>query len=221
MMCARWNDAPMNTEQGGVLVEEKKGRQRIDYSEAEQMLRAGKTQQEVADHFGVTQPAVNRAIWRGKIKDIAYDRTTTDESAIPWHPVRPEHRSRYLVRMLRAAARRDRGEQSAPVLEAQLDNFLKQVDELDFVIHYDPDTDDGFFRVARRAGVDKGLIRDPYLDDNGLPIRDPKGVKRPNGGNGPTLSEHIIGQLSPGAQSAVRGASEQVSKRRRRGQPNG
>ena len=141
------------------------------------MLRAGATQQEVADRFGVTQPAVNRAIYRGRIKGIVYDRATQDETGVPWHPVKPEHRSRYLVRMLRASARRDRGEKSAPVIEAQLDSFLKQVDELDFVVHYDPDTEDGFFRVPRRHGVDKGLIRDPYLDDNGLRIRKPTGVK--------------------------------------------
>jgi hypothetical protein len=154
------------------------GRQRIDYSEAEQMLRAGATQQEVADHFGVTQPAVNRAIWRGRIKNISYDRSQTDETAIPWHPIRPEHRSRYLVRMLRAAARKDRGEKSAPVIEAQLDSFLRQARELDFVVHYDPETAEGFFRVPRRPGVDTWLVRDPYLDDNGMKIRNPQGVRR-------------------------------------------
>ena len=167
------------TREGAALI--KQGRQRLDYAEAEQMLRAGATQQEVADRFGVSQPAVNRAIWRGRIKDITYDRTNTDETAIPWHPVRPEHRSRYLVRMLRAAARRDRGEKSAPVIEAQLDNFLRQMDAMDCVVHYDPETEDGWFRVARRPGVDLGLVRDPYLDDSGLAIRNPQGVQPRNG----------------------------------------
>lgn len=170
-MGASTYDGPMSNKQG---------RQRIDYAEAAIMLRAGKTQQEVADHFGVQQPAVNRAIWRGRIKDIAYDRSKTDESGVPWSPIRPEHRSRYLVRMLRAATRQQRGEKNAPILQAQLDNFLKQVEEMDFVIHYDPDTEEGFFRVPRRKGIDKGLIRDPYLDDNGLPIHNPEGVRRPN-----------------------------------------
>ena len=73
----------------------------------------------------VHQPAVNRAIWRGRIKVEGYDRTETEESAIPWHPIRPEHRSRYLARMLRAAARRERGEQNAPILDAQLDGFMR------------------------------------------------------------------------------------------------
>lgn len=158
----------------------KAGRQRIDYAEAEKMLRGGMTQQEVADHFGVTQPAVNRAIWRGRIKDVTYDRSKADETGVPWHPVKEEHRSRYLVRMLRAAARRDRGEKSAPVIEAQLESFLEAARELDFVVHYDPDTDEGFFRVPRRHGVDTWLVRDPRLDDDGRPIQNPKGVWTPN-----------------------------------------
>ena len=162
--------APMTTTKPGA------GVQRIDYSVAEQMLRAGATQQEVADHFGVTQPAINRAIWRGRIKDITYDRAKKDESGIPWHPIKAEHRSRYLVRMLRAAARRSRGEKSAPVIEAQLDAFLAQTREHDFVIHYEPETQEGFFRVPRRPGIDTGLVRDPYFDDNGKPIRNPEGA---------------------------------------------
>ena len=154
------------------------GVQRIDYSVAERMLRAGATQREVADHFGVTQPAVNRAIWRGRIKDITYDRATKDESGIPWHPIMSEHRSRYLIRMLRAAARRQRGEKSAPVIEAQLDSFLEQLHQHDFVIHYEPRSEEGFFRVPRREGIDTGYVRDPYVDDNGNRIPNPKGVWR-------------------------------------------
>ena len=153
-------------------------RQRIDYSEASVMLRAGKTQQEVADHFGVTQPAINRAIWRGRIKGITYDRATKDNTGVPWSPIRPDHRARYLVRMLRAAARRDRGEKNAPIREAELDNFFKQVESMDFVVHYDPDTGEGFHRVPRRHGIDKGLVRDPWLDDDGEPTPHPVGVHK-------------------------------------------
>lgn len=151
---------------------------RIDYAEAGQMLRRGMTQQEVADRYGVSQGAVSAAIARGVIKDIAYDRTATDETAIPWHPVRPEHRNLHLARMLRAAARRRRGESSAPVVEAQLDKFLQSAEQADFVVHYDPDTERGWFRVPRRVGIDTGLIRNPYLDDDGNPIQRPAGVRR-------------------------------------------
>ena len=72
--------------------------------------------------------------------------------------------------MLRAAARRDDGRGNSPVIEAQLDLFLRRLSELDAVVHYDPDTEEGFFRVPRRHGIDKGLVREPHLDDDGNEI---------------------------------------------------
>src|SRR6478609_9504236 len=117
------------------------GVQRIDYSEATQMLRAGATQKEVAEKFGVTQAAVSANIKRGNIK-IEYPNQTAGRS-VPWHPIRAEHRDRYLIRMLRAHARREQGLTSAPVLEAMLDKFLQAADEQDFVVTYEPDTDEG------------------------------------------------------------------------------
>ncbi|HLN78767.1 MAG TPA: hypothetical protein VK204_17110 [Nocardioidaceae bacterium] len=145
------------------------GVQKIDYSEATQMLRSGKTQREVADHFGVTQAAVSANIKRGNIK-IEYPNQTEGRS-VPWHPILPEHRDRYLIRMLRANHRREQGLANAPVLEAMLDKFLVAAEEQDFVVTYDPDTEEGFFRVPRRVGIDEGLIRNPDLDDEGRPLR--------------------------------------------------
>lgn len=123
------------------------------------MLRGGATQQEVAERYGVTQAAVSVNIKRGNIK-IDYP-NQPEGRAVPWHPIRKEHRDRYLIRMLRAAHRREQGLKSAPVLEAMLDTFLAQAAELDFVVTYDPDTEEGFFRVPRRHGIDEGLIRNP------------------------------------------------------------
>lgn len=133
------------------------------------MLRSGKTQQEVATHFGVTQAAVSANIKRGNIK-IEYPNQTEGRS-VPWHPIRPEHRDRYLIRMLRANHRREQGLSNAAVLEAMLDKFLKAAEEQDFVVHYDPDTEEGFFRMPRRIGIDTGLVRNPDLDDEGHPVR--------------------------------------------------
>lgn len=148
----------------------KQGVQLIDYAEAEAMLRSGATQQQVADRFGVSQSAVARAIERGRIKGIEYDRIPSDETGVPWTPVLPQHRGKYLVRMLRAAARRRRGEVSAAPLEAQLELFLVKQAAEGWVVHYDPDTTEGFFRVPRRPGVDLGLVREPAKDDHGMPI---------------------------------------------------
>lgn len=149
--------------------------QRIDYAEAAKMLRAGASQREVADLFGVGQAAISRAISRGAIKGIEYDRTKTDESPIPWSPIRKEHRNSHLARMLRAAARRERGDRSAPVIEAQLDLFLKDLRKRDLVVVHDPEM--GWTRVPRRRGIDAWLIRDPYLADDGTSVKNPVGVK--------------------------------------------
>lgn len=133
------------------------------------MIRAGATQREVAERFGVTQAAISVNIKRGNIK--AEYGNQAEGRSVPWHPILPEHRDRYLIRMLRANHRREQGLKSAPVLEAMLDKFLAAAEEQDFVVHYDPDTDEGFFRVPRRHGVDEGLVRNPDLDDEGKPVR--------------------------------------------------
>lgn len=150
------------------------GRQRIDYAEAEKMLRGGATQQQVAERFGVTQAAVHGAIRRGRIKGITYDRSNSETSGVPWHPIKPEHRDRYLVRMLRAAARRERGEKSTAVIEAHLDKFLEAFEQADWVVDYDPVS--GFSRVSRRDGIDLGFVRDPWKDDEGRPVIAPPNV---------------------------------------------
>lgn len=147
----------------------KKGRQRIDYSEAEQLLRQGKTQEDVAETFGVSQSAVAVAISRGRIK---FDYPTQAKGkAMPW-TIREEHQQRYLARMLRAYHRREQGLTNAPPLERMLVTFLRSMEESDAVIHYDPELEEGFVRVKRRPGVDDHpLIRRDDLDDDGKPIR--------------------------------------------------
>lgn len=149
------------------------GVQRIDYSEAEQMLRSGKTQQEVADKFGVTQAAIAGAIARGR---IAYDKPARgsrpkEDRAVPWSPIRPEHRDKYLYRILRAHHKREKGEPNSPQWEIMLDAFLRSAEEEDFVIGYWPETDEGFYRIARREGIDEGLIRNPEYGDDDKPVR--------------------------------------------------
>lgn len=143
--------------------------QKIDYSEAEQMLRAGATQQEVADRFGVSQAAISNAVARGRI-DMAPRRP--EGRAIPWTPIKLEHRQDYLARMLRAAHRREQGMTSSSFWESRLDGFLRAMEDGGWVVDYDPD--EGFKKVPRRLGVDQGLVREPHLDDRGRVRRRPK-----------------------------------------------
>lgn len=138
----------MTTTTGGV--------QLLDYSEAEQLLRQGMTQQEVGARFGVTQGAVAAAIMRGRIKVDRHN-----QRALPW-AVRPEHRQLAIPRMIRIATRIERGDKDIPpLLRKQGEGFLRVLEEMDAVIHYDPDVAPYFFRVPRRRGVDVGIFRNP------------------------------------------------------------
>lgn len=132
------------------------GRQKLDYPIAEQMLRAGATQQEVAEKFDVSQSAVSLAIRRGNIKhDTGFERL------LPWH-MRAEHVNLSIPRGLRLAMRVQRGdtEEMPEYLRREGEGFIRTLEELDAVIHYDPDTPPYWFRVPRRTGVDNGLIRE-------------------------------------------------------------
>lgn len=133
------------------------GKQRLDYSEAEQMLRAGATQQAVAEKFAVSQAAVSLAIRRGNIKfDTGYERR------LPWR-MKTEHVHLAIPRGLRLAMRVQAGETEGmpEYLRREGEGFIRTLDELDAVIHYDPDVAPHFFRVPRRHGIDEGLVREP------------------------------------------------------------
>ena len=121
------------------------------------MLRRGATQREVAEHFGVTQAAVSTAIARGNIKF-----ETGRERLLPWRML-PEHKNLAIPRALRLAERVRRGdtEDMPEYLKQQGEGFIRKLDELDAVIHYDPEVSPHWFRVPRRHGIDRGLIREP------------------------------------------------------------
>ena len=126
------------------------------------MLRAGATQKEVADRFGVSPAAVSMAIERGNIKH-----DSGRERLLPWRMM-PEHKNLSIPRALRLAERIQRGqaEDMPPYLRQIGEGFIRKLDELDAVIHYDPDVSPHWFRVPRRHGIDKGLIREPEVDDS-------------------------------------------------------
>lgn len=87
-------------------------------------------------------------------------RIERNEDMIPW-AVKPEHRHRHAAAMLRTANRLNK---SLPVGESALRAYrtwIVSLEEQDAVVHYDPDTEEGFFYVPRRPNIDKGLIREP------------------------------------------------------------
>lgn len=87
-------------------------------------------------------------------------RITRDDDLIPWM-VKPQHRHSYPILMLRKEARRRSG---APVTEEQsreIDGWLRNLKEDGAVVHYDPDTEQGWFYVKRRPDIDTDIIRRP------------------------------------------------------------
>ncbi|HLL67543.1 MAG TPA: hypothetical protein VK453_17795 [Micromonosporaceae bacterium] len=92
--------------------------------------------------------------------------TTNDHGLVPWN-VRERHRWAYPVIMLRAEARRRGGVDLSADDLAKLEAWLKRMKEDDTVLHYDPDTEEGWCYVPRRVGIDVDLIRVPDTTDKG------------------------------------------------------
>ena len=86
-------------------------------------------------------------------------RIVRDDDLIPWF-VKEEHRWAYPLAMLRAEARRRAGKELTEVDKGRLDSWLAMLKEENAVVHYDPDTEEGFFYVPRRE-EDDDLIHRP------------------------------------------------------------
>ncbi|ATI18893.1 immunity repressor [Streptomyces phage Animus] len=86
-------------------------------------------------------------------------RITRDDDLIPWF-VKEEHRWKYPVAMLRVEARLRDGQELSETDKARLESWKEMLEEEKAVVHYDPDTEDGFFYVPREAS-DTDLIRKP------------------------------------------------------------
>lgn len=115
-------------------------------------------------HIRVTRQAISA--WR---KRRGMNMQPQPPRAMPWD-LRPEHRTLEPARAIRLYARRERGEKLPPEEQERLDRALANLDavkdEPGFggrrgVFHYERDTDEGWFIVPRRPGVDHGIVREP------------------------------------------------------------
>ncbi|WLW38507.1 transcriptional repressor [Streptomyces phage Vanseggelen] len=90
-------------------------------------------------------------------------RITRNDELIPWQ-VKPEHRWLYPIGMLRVEARRrEKGEEALSELEAtRLASWKKMLADEGAVVHYDPDTEQGFFYIPREKG-DVDLVHVPKV----------------------------------------------------------
>ncbi|MFC3504440.1 hypothetical protein ACFOOK_26210 [Micromonospora krabiensis] len=87
-------------------------------------------------------------------------RAVRDASLVPW-AVERQHRYNHILQMLRTEARRRAGEAIPPGRAKKLESWLRNLGEQDAVVHYDPDTEQGWWLVPRRPGVDTDIIREP------------------------------------------------------------
>lgn len=85
-------------------------------------------------------------------------RIVRNDNLIPW-AVKEEHRWAYPLSMLRTEARRREGQASEGDV-ARLDAWLEMLKSEDAVVHYDPDTEEGFHYIPRQSG-DEDLIHEP------------------------------------------------------------
>lgn len=97
-------------------------------------------------------------------------RITRDDELIPWF-VKEEHRWAYPLAMLRQEARRRAGRPVSKTWADKLDSFLRNLAEEDAVVHYDPDTEQGFFLVPRQPG-DTDIIHEPKRKTTPRPAAD-------------------------------------------------
>ena len=89
-------------------------------------------------------------------------RITRDDELIPW-AVNAEHRHDYPILMLRKEARRRAGLPTTPDDDLAVEAWKRGMAENDTVLHYEPETDQGWFYVQRRPGIDTDLIRKPEV----------------------------------------------------------
>lgn len=134
----------------------------VDETEVIRWFEEGRTYDWMTDQYmekyGIqTTPSMwgNFRIRRGLDR-----RNVRNDDLIPW-AVKTEHRWAYPLAMLRSEARLRAGEPLRDIEAVRLAGFKRGLEQDGVVVHYDPDTDEGFFYVPARKGVDTDLIRVP------------------------------------------------------------
>jgi hypothetical protein len=90
-------------------------------------------------------------------------RIIRDAELVPWN-TKPEHRWKYPLAMLRLVAREKAGYSITDDEQSRLASWKEMLKEEDAVVHYDPDTEEGFHYVRRQEG-DHEYIHQPAQSD--------------------------------------------------------
>ncbi|MEU7030036.1 hypothetical protein AB0A60_25565 [Streptomyces sp. NPDC046275] len=96
-------------------------------------------------------------------------RNTRSDDLLPWK-LKEEHRHLYPAMMLRSEGRLRAGKAVAAEKLKKLQTWKAKLQEENLVVHYDPDTEEGFFLIPREP-QDTDLIRTP-MEKTGNRARD-------------------------------------------------
>lgn len=133
-----------------------------DEQEAVRWLEEGRTYQWMVDKYrekyGIE---TSTSMWGNFRKRMGLSRRfARNDELIPW-AINKEHRWMYPIVMLRMEARRREGYETPPERAEALDVWINKMKRDGLVLHYDPDTEQGFWLLPARPGVDTDLIRVP------------------------------------------------------------
>lgn len=119
------------------------------------------THQQIADWVyretghKVARSTVSAALSRmGETDRVRYD------DVIPWR-VRVAHTNHYALMMLRYYARRKHELEITTDQSERLDSWLAKLKDMNAVVAYVPDSEDGFYYVPRLPEDKRGIIRQP------------------------------------------------------------
>lgn len=98
-------------------------------------------------------------------------RAARDVDLLPW-AIRREHRKGYILGLLRAEARLRAGMAVSEVEAGKVEGFKSRLARDNRVIHYEPETERGWYLVPRREGIDTDIIRRPDKRSNIRGVRD-------------------------------------------------
>lgn len=144
----------------------------LPQQKVERLARAGLSNAEIIerlrreDHIDTTTAAISMFRKRHDLPRLR----ARYEDLLPWQ-VRPEHGNLFMAKMLRTEGQLRAGKELPESTAAQHAAWRLRLEEADAVCHYDGETAEGWWLVPRRHGIDKGLIREPGLDDDGKPVR--------------------------------------------------
>jgi hypothetical protein len=93
-------------------------------------------------------------------------RNIWDTDLIPW-ALNDEHRWHYAAMMLRLQARVNAGQELDQADADRLASWKAKLEEANAVVHYDPDTTEGFFYIPREPDDRDALVRRPKKNGQG------------------------------------------------------